>query len=438
MKTNLLFDLSKFTKVEDIIYFDEPILSHLMLDDKNYFLYLVDKTETENIFLLFQLDEEKIIEYLTKSKSLRELIFSANIVSLITQNFNNEILDAKLIMPDFLPEDYLPDSKSFISYNPTKSSYYYEKINEFHRKSYLNLLRNNSFYIKFSSNQKKFGDTVGLNEISNVLLKNLSKSYKNFVEIEFEKEFGKIVPIDTEREKLFRQVVADTDLRMVDLKYGSFEIGFATDKLMKSNIQFRDLRKWADNVGDKYRQIVLDEDIDNSELEDILQNYSEEERNKIFQPILTIVDNPNFELKIKDRGEKDYSNLGVRKKDVSSKIVSKNVEKQKEEKDLTLVNVITIIDKKSNKKTVNLDNTLFSQVQEINYLLTNKDFYELGFERTPKDLKINMSLLSENNQIKLISHYDNEIFEVNVENDKIEEGKKKILTKIYEYLLNKE
>ena len=438
MKTNLLFDLYKFTKVEDIIYFDEPILSHLMLDDKNYFLYLVDKTETENIFLLFQLDEEKIIEYLTKSKSLRELIFSANIVSLITQNFNNEILDAKLIMPDFLPEDYLPDSKSFISYNPTKSSYYYEKINEFHRKSYLNHLRNNSFYIKFSSNQKKFGDTVGLNEISNVLLRNLSKSYKNFVEIEFEKEFGKIVPIDTEREKLFRQVVADTDLRMVDLKYGSFEIGFATDKLMKSNIQFRDLKKWADNVGDKYRQIVLDEDIDNSELEDILKNYSEEERNKIFQPILTIVDNPNFELKIKDRGEKNYSNLGVRKKDVSSKIVSKNVKKPKEEKDLTLVNVITIIDKKSNKKTVNLDNTLFSQVQEINYLLTNKDFYELGFERTPKDLKINMSLLSENNKIKLISHYDNEIFEVNVENDKIEEGKKKILTKIYEYLLNKE
>mgnify|MGYP005612643955 CR=1 FL=1 len=72
MKTN--FNLSIFEKIEDIIYFDEPILSHLKLNDRDYLLYLVDNTNVSEIFLLFQIDEDCILEYLTKNKSLREII----------------------------------------------------------------------------------------------------------------------------------------------------------------------------------------------------------------------------------------------------------------------------------------------------------------------------------------------------------------------------
>ena len=51
MRTNLHFDLTKFEKIDDIIYFDEPILSHLRLNEKDYFLYLVDSLEKSDIFL---------------------------------------------------------------------------------------------------------------------------------------------------------------------------------------------------------------------------------------------------------------------------------------------------------------------------------------------------------------------------------------------------
>ena len=64
MRTNLHFDLTKFEKIDDIIYFDEPILTHLILNEKDYFLYLVDSTDNSDVFLLFQIEEDLIFEYL--------------------------------------------------------------------------------------------------------------------------------------------------------------------------------------------------------------------------------------------------------------------------------------------------------------------------------------------------------------------------------------
>lgn len=77
MKSKLNFDLSTFEKIENIIFYDEPILSHLMLNNINYFHYLVESMENSDRFLLFQVEEDFIYEYLLKSKSLKEIITSS-------------------------------------------------------------------------------------------------------------------------------------------------------------------------------------------------------------------------------------------------------------------------------------------------------------------------------------------------------------------------
>jgi len=441
MKTNLYFDISKFEKIEDIIYFDEPILTHLKLNEKDYFLYLVDSTDSSDIFLLFQIDEDLIFEYLTKRKSLREIIQNTNFVNILEKDFAGNIIDTNIAMPVSLPEDYLPNSESFLEFNPVESSYYYEKIKEYNGKLYLLDLRKNSFYLKFSTNDRKYGDTIGFRELTNVMLKNVSQSYKNFVEIDFEKKFGNIIPIDSERNSMLRKVLDDTDLRMVDLKYGSFEIGLSTDKLMKTNIGFKEVKEWADNVGDEFKKIVLDDNIDKDELETIINNYTEEERNKIFEPIVKIMDNPNYDLTIRDNKEKKYHSLGLKKKDVSSKIITKNKivqEQQITEKNLELINVTTIIDKNSNKKTINLEHTLFSTVQETEYPLTYQDFKKYGYtDNIDKNVEIKLRIENKGKQITLIADYLDYKFEVDVENDKIDEGIKKMTDRIYEYIVNK-
>lgn len=440
MKTNLHFDFSKFEKIEDIIYFDEPILSHLRLNEKDYFLYLVDNLEKSDIFLLFQIDEDLIFEYLTKNKSLREIILNANFITVLEKDFKGNIVDSNIAMPVSLPEDYLPIIDSFIEFNPVENSYYYEKISEYKHKSYLLDLRKNSFYLKFSTNNKKYGDTIGFRELTNVMLKNVSQSYKNFVEIDFEKKFDKIIPIDSERNSILRKVIDDTDLRMVDLKYGSFEIGLSVDTLMKTNIDFKEIKEWTNNVGYAFKKIVLDDEIDQNELDAILNDYTEEERNKIFEPIVKIVDNPDYDLKIRDSKEKKYHNLGIKKKDISSKIITKNkiVQEPISEKDLELINVTTIRDKNSNKKTINLEHTLFSTVKETEYKLTYQDFQKYGYTgNVDKSIEIKLRIENKGNQIILLADYDNQIIDTNIDNDKIDDGMKRMTEKIYEYIVNK-
>lgn len=441
MKTNLYFDLSKFEKVEDIIYFDEPILTHLILNEKDYLLYLVDTTDNSDIFLLFQIDEDVLFEYLTKNKSLRSIIQDANFVNIIEKDFKGDIVNTSIAMPVSLPDEYLPITDSFIEFNPTENSYYYEKINEYKHKLYLLDLRKNSFYLKFSTNNKKYGYTIGFRELTKVMLKNVSQSYKNFVEIDFEKKFGNIIPIDSERSSILRKVIDDTDLRMVDLKYGSFEIGLSVDTLMKTNIDFKEVKEWTDNVGNDFKKIVLDDEIDQNELDELLNKYTEEERNKIFEPIVKIVDNPDYDLKIRNNKEKKYHNLGIKKKDVSSKIITKKkvIQEQVSEKDFELINVTTIRDKNSNKKTINLEHTLFSTVKETEYKLTYQDFQKYGYTNyLDKNIEIKLRIENKVNQIILIADYDNQIIEVNIDNDKIDEGIKKMTDKIYEYIANED
>ena len=53
---NIHFNLNQFRKIEDIIYLDEPILTHLIKNNKHFLLYLVDTLEIKDVFLLFELE----------------------------------------------------------------------------------------------------------------------------------------------------------------------------------------------------------------------------------------------------------------------------------------------------------------------------------------------------------------------------------------------
>ncbi|OJX54369.1 MAG: hypothetical protein BGO88_12025 [Flavobacterium sp. 38-13] len=436
---NIHLDINQFEKIEDIIYLDEPILSHLKYNGKDFLLYLVDTKELYDYFLLIEIDEATIFEYLTNQISLFNLIKeNKNFQYLIKQDFQGNTLNIQVTQGIYIDENYLPDVDSFLEYFPTDKSYYYEFINSYKANSYTLSLREHAFYLKFSSTSSKYADTIGLNELTNELLVNLSDSFENFLKADFFQRFKKIKPNTNKLQKIFKKLLPDLDFRMVDLKFGSFEVGLAIDHIMKSSIEDNDIKDWSIEVGNKYKKLVLDDDYDEATVEEIISNYDEEERRKIFTPIFAITENPNFNLEVKESKKSNYSIVKIRDKKVIEKIIPTKIEVLKtEKKDFEIVQFTTVLDKNLSSKTIKLENTLFNSTNSTDVVLTDKDFEKFGFS-LKKEVSISAQISTNKDTVSLSAKFNGEVFEVNDHTGKIEELTKKLISKIHEYILNTE
>jgi uncharacterized protein YjbI with pentapeptide repeats len=437
---NIIFDFSKFKKIEDIIFLDEPILTHLTSNKKHFLLYLVDTVENADIYLLLEVTEDLIFQYLTKTISLKKIILeNENISFLLEQDFYGNVTKCDVIQSHAINENYLPNEDSYLNYLPTEQSYYFNFIEEFKANLYLQSLRQNAFYLKFAPKNLKYSDTIGLTELANSLLSNISLSFKNFLKADFFLEFKETITDKSNLNNLFNKILPELDLRMVDLKYGSFEIGLAVDKVMKNSIENSAVKNWAIEVGMKYKELVLDDDYDKDTVSKILESYDEDDRKKIFNPIFKITENPNFSLQIKNSVKSTYKTIKITDKSIIEKIIPKNLEisKKEESKDYQIIQVTTVLDKNNRNKTIKLEDSLFSSSNNTEVILSNKDFdkynYRLNFE-----ISIPLRITTEKNSITFSANYDNENFEVIYSSDKIDEGIMKITSKIFEYIKNRD
>ena len=434
------FDITKYSKIEDILFLDEPILTHLTRRNKNYLLYLVDTLDASDIYLMFEVEEETIIEYLTKRISLKNIIVNNDDnIFVIEQDFHGKVINTEVTQSENISIEYLPDEESFLEYIPSESSYYYNLIELYNEHKYLLSLRDKAFYIKFSPINTRYQHTLGLNELANSLLKNISSSFRSFVKADFFLKFNNSVSDKKRLSKAFSDLLPDLDFRMVDLKYGSFEIGLAVDTVMKQSIEDPNFRKWAVEVGDKYKNLVLDEDYDDETVKEIIDSYTEEDRKKIFNPIFQITESENFKLEIKDSKRTEYSTIQINDKEVISKIVPKHlIVEELPEKEYEIIQVTTVREKNKVSKSIKLDdNTLFSSTDKTNIILTNEKFENLGYNLS-FDISIELKMLIENKSIILSAKYDNMDFEITVATEKMDDGVKEVIAKIYEYILNQE
>jgi hypothetical protein len=443
MKTNnrnSVIDLSKFEKVEDIIFLDEPILTHLKRKDKDFLFYLVDTIDELDIFLLIETSEDIIYEYITKKISLRDIILqNENICHLIEQDFSGNILNVQVTQSELISEDYLPNENSFLEYEPSDESYYYNFIKEYESKFYLASLREKAFYIKFAPNDKKYLDTIGFNDLVNNLLSNISSSFKNFLKADFLLEFKYIQTDKNKLQSTFNRLLPDLDFRMVDLKFGSFEIGLAVDKVMKGSIENRQIKDWAINVGNKYKDIVLDKNYDEKTVNKILESYDADERKRIFEPIFKITENPNFRLQIKENKNSKYSTINIQDKSVIKKIIPPKFEAKdlSEHKEYEIIQIIRVQEKNSLSRSIKLDdNSLFDLTDTTEFSLKNKDFEKFGYKLDfPVSIPLNIS--TDKDLIIISTQFEDIDFRETTDTGKIDDGIKKITTSIYEYIMTK-
>lgn len=437
---NIKFDLNQFQKIEDIIYLDEPILTHLMKNNKHFLMYLVDTIENKDTYLLLELEEQTIFDYLTKQRTLRQIISTnQNFIYKIEQDFNGTVINADITQSSFLPENYLPTEDSYLNFEPSSESYYFNFIKAFEEQSYIRSLREQAFYIKLAPTHSKYSDTIGFNELVSELLKNISSSFKSFLKADFFESFKEKQTDEKKLNASFNRLADDLDYRMVDLDFGSFEIGLAVDKVMKQSIENKEIREWAIDVGYKYKNIVLDDNYDEENVLNIISNYSQEDRKKIFDPIFKITENSNFDFKVKKSKNKEYSKINIKDKSKIDRIVPPKMEipENIKSKEYEIIQITTIKEKDKVRKSIKLDeNTLFESSNAKQVILKKKDFakfnYVLDF-----DVEIPLDIATEKGQIVLRTEFDGIAFEKTLDSGKFDDGIKQIVSSIYEYILNK-
>lgn len=436
---NNTFNISDFNKIEDIIFFDEPILSHYKKENKDYLLYLIENLDNSDLFLLLDTNENSIVKYLNGDISLLELIKSnKNYCFYIEQDFDDQNLDFVISETKYISKEHLPSDKSFLNYIPLESSYYYNLIEKYKQEKYLRGLRDSAFYVKFTAKEKKYHNTFSLSELSDSLLKNLKGSFNDFAKIDFKHNFESKFTEEKDYRSAYKSAFPKAELRAVDFAFSSFEIGFAVDNIMNSNVEDLEIRKWTKSVGYKFKEIALNECYSEEKITEINKEYNDDERKKIFNPILKITENPNFDFSIKNTSQSSYNRINHITNKFREKVLPIiKIEVETKLEDIEIVNVLAVINKNNKTTTIKLnENTLFNSLDNNSYQLTNKDFEKSGY-LLEENINIDLSISTKSGLLIVKCEYELNKFEIIEESKNINESISRIVDKIYQYIINK-
>jgi len=343
------------------------------------------------------------------------------------------IIDSYAINPGNLIDDYLPDEDSFLSIDYSFSTYYKELIDTYNQGLYLQELRSRAYYLKFEPTDPKYRNTIGFIELSNTLLDNVTSSFRSFAKADFQAQFKDIIGDYDKLNSTFGSLTKHIDPRVVDVSFNSFEIGIAADNVMK-DVGDKHLKEWAVEVVDKFRNIVLDVDINDKEAEKIISRYSYEDRKKIFDPLISIINNKNVNFKIKENKKAVYKKYTM-EKEIRAKIVPDLPKEIKVDKDLELVNFTAVIDKnaKTKKTRINPEKSLFSTMDNTTAYITNENFENQGFSLDEK-INIPVQIKSQRNYIKLSAEYQGKEFTDEIYSDDLNHALYSLVKEIATFL----
>lgn len=104
-------------RVDDLIYFDGPLLSTYQKEDGSLFLILwVDNTATDNRWCVIPVEDETLTSFLDKEITLRDVINKTeNVIFKDLYSEGNELLErqVKKVLVKDIPEEYMPTNESY-------------------------------------------------------------------------------------------------------------------------------------------------------------------------------------------------------------------------------------------------------------------------------------------------------------------------------------
>jgi hypothetical protein len=315
-------------KIEDLLEYDGPILSHFIDSfENNYLFYWVDSDSYFNRWLIWNVSLEQLAGYILGEVSLQSLFYKnlEHCYYSVDIDENVEYHNIHLLRTQEVPLDYIPGDnsfylieadKSYLEYvkNKMPSSKHLEFESAFHNAS----LKKNAIYIKL---EQRFGDQQPVNETpvnsldAGALLDGLSKSFKEYFGF-FSNKILKSKILNPDKLKTQTELIKNSiELKIVDMQFASFGIAVSPDHILLNN-PYVDVNFTISTFND-YKNDVLELDFNNlNQLNRINEIFDESTRWKIYDPILKVVS--------KDKNVVSITNKSFKKLKVLKNINSAN------------------------------------------------------------------------------------------------------------------
>lgn len=294
-------------KVQDILYVDGPLLSHFKDEhDNDYLYYWVDYDSKLNRSLIVKSTKKDLYNYLSGGISLRKLItqLDSSFVFLVDQDANEVNVNVLMLNAYSLPEEYLPDERSF--YTLGLPLFYDHYLKDY---SYIEKLRERSYVFKLEPTDKVHDHTVSTKEAGSFLIA-ITKSIDSYIDYTATSKLKDVIIDRARLNKTINQLKQKASPRVTDSSYSSFNVSLAIDTLVFKS-ENKHIEEWQNDLIEGYKNDVLD--VDFSSQEDagiIVERFPDPEtRKKIFDPIFKILENKDISLSVSsyNRGfERDY------------------------------------------------------------------------------------------------------------------------------------
>lgn len=243
--------------------------------------------------------------------------------------------------------------------------------------NYLNSLREKAVALKLEEKSGKYGGAIVLSHILD-FLKNLQSSYQNFAEVQFRKIVfeNDVTDLDYQSNK-FRN---NCNLLVPDLNFKSFGVSIVADNGVMDpfdiyTVSFREMRS---NLFLNFKEDVLLPEYNDSNFQQRMsEKYSEEERRKIFTPVInsTLKSKP-YSVSVTDKNYTEKVKVFQPLSNIAKSILKPEVEKTNKKEDLKLTKKIEQ-NIGSKKTTISLENITYyeSQIDISNVNLGDKTVF---------------------------------------------------------------
>jgi hypothetical protein len=324
-----------YTYVGDLIEFEGPVLVHYMNHAHHALYYWVEGNDKYNRWLCFEVTINELYRYLHNAVSLFELIEKKKQETFYTVDIDRNLKysNYQMVLGYLIPKEYKPAPDSY--YNDELSDVYDKLFRQFLDKGiYHERLMENSFDLVIeASDSNKYDGTVSLRQCKEFLF-GIDASYRNFNSYHAYNTLKQTTSDVNKINRLIGLLQSASDLRVPSVYANSFHISLAPDIIMKNTGDkvFNTLRK---ELPTKFKDEVLNVDLnDDTVIANIVQSYEPSARKGIFEPLIKVINNPNFTLKYIDK-QRNNSKIYEKVSQENKKKIAPKIEETQPESDLT-------------------------------------------------------------------------------------------------------
>lgn len=148
--------------------------------------------------------------------------------------------------------------------------------------SYLNRLRQNSIHYVMEPAQNFFGESVSMSMVKD-FSENFLKSFKSYAAT----MFSRLIKDENYTENAAKEFAKLANPLFTNISYGSFKFSLANDFLSREG-EDEKVKELKSNLVQKYHYNIFTNPLNQQDIKDFKEQFTEEEINNIFRPLINI------------------------------------------------------------------------------------------------------------------------------------------------------